>query len=50
MPDFADAPLAENTLNPVHVVLAGSGPSSVEVVLIIKFSLISSVPKFSGSY
>lgn len=50
VPDLAHALFAENPLNPAHVVLAGSGPSFMELVLIIVFHLTSSVPKFSGSY
>lgn len=41
---------AEDPLNPMHVALAVSGPSSMELVLIIAFRLRPSMPKFSGSY
>lgn len=50
LPYFAHSLHAESPLNPVHVVLAESEPSSMELVLIIAFSLTSSVPKYSGSY
>ena len=50
MPNFAHALCAENPRNAVRVVLAGSGPSSMGLVLITAFSLTSSVPKYNGGY
>lgn len=47
LPDFALVLCAENSLNALHVVLAGSGPSSKKFILLIVFSLTYSVPKFS---
>lgn len=48
--DFAHVLRAEDPLNPVDVALAASGPSPMELVLIIAFSLIPAMPKISGSY
>lgn len=47
-PDFAH--VYRKSTNPMYVMLAGSGPSSMELVLIIAFSLTFSVPKLRGNY